>query len=82
MFEQIKGLTPEGAARLTALVEQCRPVLTAEGMEAVQAMLVEHAMSFLQAIVITRALLGWDETPLQVAIAAVETSEARATPAS
>ena len=47
-----------------------------EGMEAVQAMLVEDGVSTIQAIAVTRALLGWAETPLRVAIDTVTTSSA------
>lgn len=79
MFDRVAGLAPEQAARWTAMVEQCRPVLAAEGMEAVQALLLEHGMSVIQAIVITCALLGWDETSLRVATDIVAGSAARGT---
>jgi DNA primase len=79
MFGNVTGLDPGEAARWTAMVERCRPLLAAEGMEAVQVMLAGHGMSVIQAIAITRALLGWDETPLRVAIDTVATSEVRAT---
>lgn len=79
MFDQVVGLTPEQAERWTAMVERCRPVLAAEGMEAVQSMLVEHGVGVIQAVAITRALLGWDETSLRVAIDIVAASAARAT---
>ncbi|MFJ9519647.1 hypothetical protein ACIRPK_15465 [Kitasatospora sp. NPDC101801] len=78
MFENVAGLEPELAARWTALVEQCRPVLAGEGMEAVQALLVEREVSTVQAVAITKALLGWTDTPLLVARELVETSAARA----
>lgn len=42
MFDDVIGLRPEEAARWTALVELCRPVLASEGMEAVQALLAER----------------------------------------
>lgn len=42
------------------MVYLCRPVLAADGMEAVQVLLAEHGMSVIQAIAITRALLGWE----------------------
>ena len=77
MFDDVAGLRPEDAARLSALVEQCRPVLESDGMEAVQAFLVERGVSIIQAIVVTRALLGSATTPLRVAIEVVTTSEAR-----
>lgn len=77
MFDDVIGLRPEEAARWIALVEQCRPVLANEGMEAVQTLLAECGTSTIQAIAITRALLGWKETPLRVAIDAVTASKAR-----
>ncbi|MEU4346188.1 hypothetical protein [Streptomyces sp. NPDC023838] len=77
MFDHLTGLRPEEAARWTALVEQCRPVLANEGMEAVQNLLAEHGMSIVQSIAITRALLGWAQTPLRIATDMVTTSAAR-----
>ncbi|TFE53293.1 hypothetical protein E3E14_09760 [Streptomyces sp. ICN441] len=77
MFDHVIGLRPEEAARWAALVEKSRPVLQSDGMEAVQALLVERGMSIIQAIAITRALLGNAETPLRVAIDIVATSKAR-----
>lgn len=63
---------------MTAIVEQCRPLLATEGMEAVQQLLVENGMSFIQAIMITRAVLGADRTPLRDATEIVAGSAARA----
>ncbi|MET7458324.1 hypothetical protein ABZT03_42160 [Streptomyces sp. NPDC005574] len=77
MFDHVIGLRPEEAARWTALVEQSRPVLESDGMAAVQAFLAERGLSTIQAIAITRALLGNAETPLRVAIDIVATSTAR-----
>ncbi|MFI5822669.1 hypothetical protein ACIA8I_26775 [Streptomyces rishiriensis] len=77
MFDHMGGLRPEEAARWTALVEQSRPVLESEGMEAVQTSLAERGVGVIAAIAITRALLGHAETPLQVAIEIVTTSTAR-----
>lgn len=77
MFEDHENLPPEVAAQWTALVEECRPVLAREGMEAVQSLLVEHRMNAFQAIVITRALLGTAASPLRDAIETVLTSAAR-----
>ncbi|MET9415365.1 hypothetical protein ABZY03_14510 [Streptomyces klenkii] len=77
MFDHVIGLSPEDAARWTDLVEQSRPVLESDGMEAVQTLLAERGMSIIQAIAITRALLGNAETPLRVAIDIVATSKAR-----
>ncbi|MEU9313035.1 hypothetical protein [Streptomyces sp. NPDC048256] len=77
MFDHIAGLRPEEAARWVTLVEQSRPVLENDGMEAVQALLAERGVSIIQAIAITRALLGTAQTPLQVAIGIVTTSTVR-----
>ncbi|MEV5907035.1 hypothetical protein [Streptomyces sp. NPDC052127] len=77
MFDHIAGVRPEEAARWVTLVELSRPVLENDGMEAVQALLAECGASVIQAIVITRALLGTAETPLQVAIDIVTTSTVR-----
>ncbi|MCM3300400.1 hypothetical protein ACIQMV_33530 [Streptomyces sp. NPDC091412] len=77
MFDHVIGLRPEEAARWAALVEESRPVLESDGMEAVQALLAERGMSVIQSIAITRALLGNAETPLRVAIDIVATSKAR-----
>ncbi|GGU11265.1 maleylpyruvate isomerase N-terminal domain-containing protein [Actinomadura citrea] len=46
------GLSAGQAARWTTLVEECRPVLGNEGMEAVQALLAERGMSTIAAIAI------------------------------
>ncbi|MFE6822147.1 hypothetical protein [Streptomyces sp. NPDC057690] len=77
MFDHITGLRPEDAARWATLVEQSRPVLENDGMEAVQAFLAESGVGIIQAIAITRALLGPAETPLRVAIDIVTTSTVR-----
>ncbi|GAA2277792.1 hypothetical protein GCM10010234_12400 [Streptomyces hawaiiensis] len=77
MFDYVNGLSPEEAARWRALVEQSRPVLEDDGMDAVQTFLAERGVSTIQAIAITRELLGMTETPLQVAIEIVATSTAR-----
>lgn len=77
MFDNVIGLRPEEAARLTALAVQCRPVLADEGVEAVQGLLAERGTSIIQAIAITRALLGWEETSLRAAIDIVTASKAR-----
>ncbi|MDX3638329.1 hypothetical protein [Streptomyces sp. MB09-02B] len=77
MFDHIGGLRPEEAARWTALAELCRPVLANDGMEAVQHLLAERGVSIIQSIAITRALLGWAETPLGTATEIVTTSAAR-----
>jgi hypothetical protein len=77
VFDDVIGLSAEDAARWTALVEQCRPILVNNGMDAVQTFLVERDVSIIPAVAITRALLGKAETPLRVAIDIVATSTAR-----
>jgi ATP-dependent exoDNAse (exonuclease V) beta subunit len=79
MFDDVEGLPPEVAAQWTALVEECRPLLANDGMEAVQTLLAVHGISTVWAIAITHALLGKTSTPLRVAIDAVCTSAARQT---
>ncbi|KFG03907.1 MULTISPECIES: hypothetical protein [Streptomyces] len=77
MFDHIGGLRPGQAARWTALAEECVPVLADGGMEAVQHLLAERGAGLIEAIAITRALLGWAETPLHTAAEIVTTSTAR-----
>ncbi|MDX3517856.1 hypothetical protein [Streptomyces scabiei] len=77
MFDHIGGLRPGQAARWTALAEECRPVLARDGMEAVQHLLAERGAGVIESIAITRALLGWAETPLGTATEIVTTSAAR-----
>ena len=74
MFDEEIGLSADAAARSTAQVEQYRPVLINESLEAVPAILVEDGVGALHAIAISRTLLGWAETPLRVAIDTVTTS--------
>lgn len=77
MFDDIIGLSPEKAAQWAAMAERCRPVLADEGMEAVQILLAEEGVGNVQAVAITRALLGSAATPLRVAADIVRTSIAR-----
>ncbi|MDX3525405.1 hypothetical protein P1P75_02875 [Streptomyces sp. ID05-39B] len=77
MFDHVGGLRPEEAARWVTLVEESRPILAKDGMEAVQTFLAERGVGIIPAIAITRALLGMAETPLRVAIDIVATSTAR-----
>ena len=78
MFDDIIGLRPEDKERWTAPVGQCHPVLAGEGMQAVQALLAAQGVSIIQAIAITRELLGRDETTLRTATDVVTASKARA----
>ena len=76
LFSNFHGDT-EQLAQLIPIIEECQPLLTAEGMEVMQALLAERGISTIQAIVVTRAVLGWDTTPLRVAIDTVCESAAR-----
>lgn len=61
----IRGLHPERTARLEALVDECRPLLTtAGGMAVVQRLLSERRVEVLDAVVITRELLRAGPTAL------------------
>jgi uridine kinase len=59
VFEKIPVRDPERVARLTALVEQCRPLLDhGAGMGAVQRLLNDREIAVMDAILVTRELLG------------------------
>ena len=74
----IKGLHPERAARLEALVDECRPLLGGgNGMAAVQQLLSERRVEVLGAVVITRELLGAGLNALAEAKTIVLTSPGR-----
>ncbi|MGP4112347.1 hypothetical protein ACTWP5_15725 [Streptomyces sp. 4N509B] len=74
----IRGLSPERTARLEALVDECRPLLAGnDGMVAVQRLLCERRVEVLDAVVITRELLGADPTSLAEAKTIVLTSPGR-----
>ncbi|MFF2026739.1 hypothetical protein ACFVW2_33755 [Streptomyces sp. NPDC058171] len=75
----ISGLSPERTARLDALVNECLPLLTGEGgMAAVQQLLTERRVEVLDAVVITRELLGAGPKALGEAKTLVLTSPGRA----
>ncbi|MFG2668494.1 uridine kinase [Streptomyces sp. NPDC048387] len=78
MFEDIRGLSPERAARLARLVEQCEPLLAqGEGMEHVQRRLRDLGAGVLDSIVVTRELLGAGPGGLGEAKGVVLSSAAR-----
>ena len=55
----IQGLDPDRAAQISALVEECRPLLhVGAGMAAVQELLSDRRVSVIDSILITRELLG------------------------
>lgn len=59
MFEDLRGLSPERAARLAYLVEQSGPLLDQdEGVEHVQRLLRDLGAGVVDSIVVTRKLLG------------------------
>ncbi|RAG83116.1 hypothetical protein DN069_23990 [Streptacidiphilus pinicola] len=62
---------------LLPVVKECRPILDARGMDAVQRHLVDRDVAILPAILVTRGLLGWDETSLATARDIVCASPAR-----
>ncbi|WP_328825867.1 hypothetical protein OHT77_00515 [Streptomyces sp. NBC_00252] len=65
-------------ARLEALVDECRPLLAGDGgMAAVQRLLAERRVEVLDAVVITRELLGAGPTSLAEAKTIVVTSPGR-----
>ena len=74
----IRGWSPERTARLEALVDECRPLLAWDGgMAAVQRLLSERRVEVLDAVVITRELLGAGPTSLAEAKTIVLTSPGR-----
>ncbi|MFE7451484.1 hypothetical protein [Streptomyces griseus] len=74
----IRGLHPERTARLETLVDECRPLLTsAGGMAVVQRLLSERRVEVLDAVVITRELLGAGPSALGEAKTIVLTSPGR-----
>ncbi|MFF6983719.1 hypothetical protein ACFZAV_40075 [Streptomyces sp. NPDC008343] len=74
----IRGLSPERTARLEAFVDECRPLLAGtNGMSAVQRLLCERRVGVLDAVVITRELLGAGPTSLAEAKTIVLTSPGR-----
>ncbi|WP_329013462.1 hypothetical protein [Streptomyces sp. NBC_00690] len=74
----IRGLSPERAARLEELVDKCRPLLLGDnGMAAVQRLLSERRVEVLDAVVITRELLGAGPTSLGEAKTIVLTTPGR-----
>ncbi|MET9646223.1 hypothetical protein [Streptomyces syringium] len=74
----IRGLHPERTARLEALVDECWPVLAGDGaMAAVQRLLSERRVDVLDAVVITRELLGAGPMALGEAKTIVLTSPGR-----
>jgi uridine kinase len=78
MFDRIRGIGPEQAGRLTALVQQGRALLDrGEGMDAVQRLLRDRDTAVMDAILVTRELLGARTDALRQARSIVLTSPDR-----
>jgi hypothetical protein len=77
IFPRAKQLGGNGLDHLLPVVEECRPILEEHGMDAVQQHLADSGVAIIPAIVVTRGLLGWDDTPLAVARDIVCDSPAR-----
>ncbi|MEV7124193.1 hypothetical protein [Kitasatospora griseola] len=74
----IRGLSQERTARLESLVDECWPLLAGDdGMAAVQRLLRERRVEVLDAVLITRELLGAGPTSLGEAKTIVLTSPGR-----
>lgn len=74
----LRGLEPVRAARISALVAECGPLLGADaGMEAVQELLSDRGVSVIDSIVVTRELLGAGPTALGEAKGIVLSSPSR-----
>ncbi|MFG1677398.1 hypothetical protein [Micromonospora sp. NPDC049282] len=59
MSDTVNGPDPERGARRAALVEWCRPLLErGAGMDAVQRFLRDRNITVVDAVVVTRELLG------------------------
>jgi uridine kinase len=80
MFDDVSGMTPQRAALLTSLVRQCSVLLDQDaGMDAAQRLLQQHGVGVIDAILITRQLLGGGPGTLAEAKKTVLTSPARTT---
>lgn len=78
MFDDIQGLTSERATRLVALFEPCRQLLeNGSGMDAVQRLLKDQGAGAIDAIAVTRELLGAGQGSLAEAKEIVLSSPAR-----
>lgn len=74
----LRGLEPVRAARISALVAECEPLLGADaGMEAVQELLSDRGVSVIDSIVVTRELLGAGSAALGEAKGIVLSSPSR-----
>ncbi|MEU9919367.1 hypothetical protein [Streptomyces sp. NPDC051001] len=73
-------LDPARVARISAFVTECRPLLgSPAGMDAVQSLLSDRGVSVMDAVLVTRELLGAGQTALGEAKGIVLSSPSRAT---
>ncbi len=80
MFDDVSGLTPQRAALLASLVRQCSALLEhGAGMDAAQRLLHQYGVGVIDAILVTRQLLGGGPGTLAEAKKTVLTSPVRAT---
>ena len=60
----LQGLDPDRVAGITPLIAECRPLLSAADMDAVQELLSARGVGVMDSIIITRELLGAGPTAL------------------
>ncbi|SEO57968.1 hypothetical protein [Actinacidiphila rubida] len=76
---ETSGLAPDGASRLSALADECGALLEGEsGMDDVQQLLSARGIGPMDAIIVTRALLGAGEGSLREAKEIVFSASSRA----
>jgi uridine kinase len=79
MFDHVQGLTPQRAALLAGLVQQCSALLErGAGKDAVQRLLHQRGIGVIDSILVTRQLLGGGPGTLSEAKKSVLTSPVRA----
>lgn len=77
VFPQGPTISGNGLDYLIPFVEECRPILAKQGMDAVQQHLANAGLGIVPSIAATRGLLGWDNTTLAQARDIVCASPAR-----
>ncbi|MFF5808343.1 hypothetical protein [Streptomyces sp. NPDC012746] len=73
----LQGFDPDRVARITPLIAECRPLLSAADMDAVQELLSARGVGVMDSIVVTRELLGAGPTALGDAKGIVLSSPSR-----
>lgn len=75
---RVSGMDPDRMARCSALVTECRPVLESDaGMDGVQELLSRRGVWVMDAIVVTRELLGAGPESLRAAKSIILLSPSR-----